>query len=178
MEWRTVRSEPCIDSPYFRVRRDDVELPSGDVVPGYHVWESKDIATVVPVTPGGEFVLVRQWRHGTGQLMLQFPAGGVDAGETALEAARRELREETGYLAGNFVHLGDTSSYPTKMTGWSRLFLAEDAYPGAVPADDPMEQTEIVVVDAAGLRELIETNQFQVADSLAAALLTMRRLGL
>lgn len=111
------------------VRKDTVQLPSGKIVDDYFVWESPHIVEVVPVTPNGKCVLVRQDRHGIGKLTHQFPAGAVDEGESLETAACRELEEETGYLGNQLIHLGTTAPYPTKMTGVVDIFLSLDTTP-------------------------------------------------
>jgi 8-oxo-dGTP pyrophosphatase MutT (NUDIX family) len=161
---------------WFKVRQDDVEMPSGATIDGYYVWESPHIATVVPVTTDKRFVLCRQYRHAVGKVMLQFPAGIVGAGESPEAAARRELEEETGYTAGELEHLGDIAVYPTKLSGWHHLYLARDVQPGGTVVDDPHEPIEVVLASTSELYRMVDTNQFQVGDSVAAALLATRRL--
>jgi len=175
--WVVASSRRRIDDSWFRVRQDDLVLPSGHEINGYFVWESPDIATVVPVTPGGRFVLCRQYRHAVGRVMLQFPAGGIGDGESAEDAARRELEEETGYTAGSLEPLGRTAAYPTKLSGWHHLFLARDVVAGGCKADDPHEPTQVLTVTAAEIHQLLDSGQVQVGDSVSAALLALRRLG-
>lgn len=176
MQWEIERSQLRIDEPHFRVRQDDVRLPSGDVLDGYWVWESSDIVTIVPLTNDGQFILVRQWRHAAGRVMTQFPAGAVDADETPLEAAARELLEETGYAAGSYEHLGDIAVHPTKATGWHHLYLARNSHKISDPVADPTEETELVLVDKDELLTMLLRNEVQVADSVAAGMLTLQHL--
>lgn len=177
MEWETVSSTLRIDSPHFRVRQDDIRLPSGRYVDGYYVWESPSIATVVPRTESGEFVLVRQWRHAVGRTMLQFPAGAIDDGESPEQAAHRELFEETGYTAPSMTHLGETVAFPTKATGWHHLFLADHAQFQSPPPEDPMEQSATVVVTQDELQRMLLHTEIQVAGSVTAGLLALQHIG-
>ena len=145
-KWQQISSSYALPEPWFKVRKDEVRLPSGTVVNDYFVWESPDIATVVPVTEDGKFVVIEQYRYGVDKIMYQFPAGGVEKGETHEDAARRELEEETGYIAGPIEFLGDSSGYPTKMSGWHHLFLARNVKLEGVPQDDENEPTRVILM--------------------------------
>jgi ADP-ribose pyrophosphatase len=96
--WRTLGREYVYQSPWCAFRVDEVELPGGAQIE-YGVLESGGFASVVPVTGGGDVVLVRQWRQPLGAFTLELPSGVVDAGEKPERTARRELFEETGYRA-------------------------------------------------------------------------------
>lgn len=109
MTWETLRSRRVYENPWISVREDDVRRPDGE--PGiYGVLDLRHPAVfVVPVTDAGEVVLVRQHRYTIGRESLEVPAGGTD-GEEVLVAARRELREETGYDAEELRLLADVYS--------------------------------------------------------------------
>lgn len=177
-KWQQLSSSYSLQEPWFRVRKDEVRLASGKVVDDYFVWESPTIATVVPVTSDGKFVICHQYRYGVDKIMYQFPAGGVGKSESPEEAARRELEEETGYVGSTMEFLGDSAAYPTKLSGWHHLYLAQNVQPTGNKQDDEHEPTRVVLKTPEELWGLITANEFQVADSLVAALLALKRLGL
>ena len=93
-------------NPIFRLREEVRSHPGSGIEGTYVTLESPDCINVVALTPERHLILVRQWRHGTLREELELPAGLMDEGETAVEAAARELKEETGYSAERLRVLG------------------------------------------------------------------------
>ena len=176
--WKLLSSIKALNERWFMVRQDTVELPSGKVVDDYYIWESPDIATIVPITADGKFVMCEQYRHAINTVLLQFPAGGVGNNETPQQAALREMEEETGYKGGKVTKLATVSVYPTKLTGLNYLFMATNVQPEGVKHDDEMEETRVVLKSSEELWALIHGDEVQIADSTAAALLALKKLGL
>lgn len=123
-KWLTLKSKIAYDHPFFRVREDSVQLPNGLTIPDYTVWESGDVAQVVPITADGKYLLTEQYKHGLGEVILELPGGFVDKNESPLHAAKRELSEETGYTSDNFSKLGTFCHHPSKENGKIHLYLA------------------------------------------------------
>lgn len=113
-KWKVLGSEYLFRRPWLTVRRDRVELPNGTVHPEYYVLEYPTWVNVIAITEEGQFVMVRQYRHGLGEVSTELCAGVAEKGEEPIEAARRELMEETGFGGGdwtlNMVISGDTST--------------------------------------------------------------------
>ena len=93
------------DGALLHVRRDRVRLPDGAEATREYVVHPGAVL-MVPILADGRLVLERQFRYPVGRVMLEFPAGKIDPCETPLATAQRELREETGYTAGTWEHLG------------------------------------------------------------------------
>ena len=89
--WRVRSSTYLIESEHLRIRSDEIELPSGVVLPNYYVRESLGFVMAFALTPAREVVLVRQYRYGIDQVIVELPAGSIDPGEDPLACARREL---------------------------------------------------------------------------------------
>ena len=94
--WKVLRTEYLIKRPWLTARRDDVELPDGRTIPEYYVLEYPDWVNVIAITKDGHFVMERQYRHALGCTCFELPCGVIEQGETPIEAAMRELEEETG----------------------------------------------------------------------------------
>ncbi|MCU0586279.1 MAG: NUDIX hydrolase [Desulfobacterales bacterium] len=84
---------------------------------------------MIPLTPGREVVLIRQYRHGTREVTLEIPGGILEAGDTPSAAARRELGEETGYAAAEMISLGCVHPNPAFLENRCHTFLARNARP-------------------------------------------------
>ena len=104
--WRPLETREAMRCRVFSVR---AAVQREDPVPGepqkegeFYVIDAPDWVNVVALTDRDELLLIEQWRHGVDHATLEIPGGMVDPGETPLEAARRELLEETGYRAGTF----------------------------------------------------------------------------
>lgn len=108
-EHATAREE-LLKGHFLHVVRDTVRLPDGGSATREYVLHPGAVA-VVPLTDDGRIVLERQYRHATRQVMIEIPAGKLDAGESALACGRRELLEETGYVARDWAYAFTT--YPT-----------------------------------------------------------------
>lgn len=132
--WETLRSEQIADCRVFKVREDTSR--SGDKSSSFFVIESPDWVNIIALTRNEEIVLIEQFRHGTGEVILEIPGGMIDEGEEAERAARRELLEETGFSAREFVLLGKSRPNPAIQNNWLYHYAAIDA-----------EQTEEIKFD-------------------------------
>jgi ADP-ribose pyrophosphatase len=175
--WRVLDSDYALDSPWFRVRRDRVALPDGAEI-DYFLAEQHDVATVLAVTPEDEVLLVRLYKHGAGRVELELPGGMIDPGEHPLDAAARELREETGFasprpLRGLGWHWADASKSTTRVFS----FLALDVEAVGGQALDPNEAASGVVVERvpfARLGELVDAGEIVSAASLVTVMRALR----
>jgi len=125
--WLPVKSEAGPDLKLFRVRHDWLKNPRNDQTMQRLVLESVDWVNVVAITAEQKVVIVRQYRFGTGTITSEVPGGMVDAGESPLEAAVRELREETGYTSPNWRYLGAVEPNPAFMNNLCHHYLATSA---------------------------------------------------
>lgn len=122
--FKVLASEYLARKPWYTVRRDRVELPTGAVVPEWYVFEFPNWVNVIAITHAGEFVMISQYRHGLGQTRYELVAGCCEQGETAEQSARRELLEETGYGGGEWQQFMKTSANPANHNNITYTFLA------------------------------------------------------
>jgi 8-oxo-dGTP pyrophosphatase MutT (NUDIX family) len=151
LEWKRKESEYVADCRVFKVRRDVSADPRDGREHDFYVIEAPDWINVVPLTRGGEVVLIEQYRHGSREVSLEIPGGMVDPGETPREAAARELLEETGYAATELLFLGKTRPNPAIQENWIHTYLARGAEFKGEPEFGGTEQT---IVRLAPLEEI------------------------
>lgn len=144
-----------VDFKVFRVRRDQARSPRTGREHAVTILEAPNWVNVVALTARGEAVLVRQFRHGTARTTLEIPGGAVDPTDRSpLAAARRELREETGYVARRWRKIGLVDPNPAIQTNSCWTFLAEGAHLAGEARPDPGEELEVLLVPADRLESL------------------------
>ncbi len=142
--WTEISSRYVIKTPIFsliRSKRVDRQKREGE----FFIVEAPEWVTVIPLfeTPeNDEFLMVRQYRHGSRQVTVEFPAGIVDAGELPRDAAIRELKEETGYEAEEIIAIGSVNPNPAFMTNHTHTFLARGLRKVSEQKLDPLERVE------------------------------------
>lgn len=158
-----------------RIRLDRCEVSSGRIFEAT-VFEFQPWATVVPLTPDGQVILVRQYRHGLGQVTLELPGGIVDEGETPLQAARRELQEETGYAGRTFIEIGRISPNPAIQSNLVHFFLTPDAEAAGGQHLDATEEIEVSLMPLDELVALARNNGLLNALQVAALFFALSHL--
>lgn len=174
-KWQTIKSDLVFNNRWCQVRQDAVKLSDGTIIDDYFVNIRPEIVLVVPVTSDNQLVFVRQYRHGVGEILLEFPAGAVAESEDNIQAAaRREFEEETGYQSEQLIPLGVLYDNPVKDTNRIHIFLAPQATATGTQKLDITEEIEIV------LKPLHQINpqEITVSGSLAAFYLARDFLGL
>ena len=89
LDWKVLNSEYLLQNEWIAVRADTCEMGNGRLVDAYYIVESRSYVNVVPITPEGEVLMLRIYRHGLGQTLLETPGGMIDTGESTLETASR-----------------------------------------------------------------------------------------
>jgi len=135
----------------------------------------RNAVMIVPVTAQGDLLLVREYAAGTERYELGFPKGLIDAGESALEAANRELKEEIGFGAQQIVPLKEVVLAPSYFSSKMTLFVAQDLYPEQLEGDEP-EPLELVRWPLAQAEELLTHLDFSEARSITALMLALKYL--
>ena len=163
MKWEVLESAYLHRRPWLTVRRDKVRLPTGTVHPEYYVLEYPTWVNVIALTPEGKFVMVKQYRHGLGIVATELCAGVAEAGEEPMEAAKRELLEETGFGGGDWELLSVLCANPGSQNNLSYSFIAR----GVVRMDsqhlDETEDIKVEILDEAEVLEMLVNDRLKQA---------------
>jgi ADP-ribose pyrophosphatase len=139
LNWELVRSEPGPDLVLFKTRFDWVMNPRNSSQLKAVVLEASDWVNIVALTPEEKILVVSQFRFGIGKTTVEIPAGLVEPGETPLEAAKRELKEETGYTTDEWNFLGWVEANPAFLTNRCYMWLAKNVIKNQLPTLDESE---------------------------------------
>lgn len=172
--WTLLKSGPPVDYQIFRLRRDRYRLEPANAERDFVVLDTPDWVNVVPLTLEGNVVLIRQFRHGVRETVIEIPGGMVDHGEEPAAAALRELGEETGYAAERIRSLASVWSNPAIMNNRCHLFMAEGCRLVAPPRFDSFEQIEVFEASRKEVSEMVAAGQ--IAHSMVVAALAFAGL--
>ncbi len=166
--WTLLGSRPIADYEFVRIREDRYRFePTGLEAP-FVVCDCADWVLVIPVTPDGQVVFVRQFRHGVRRAVLEVPGGMVDGDETPEETARRELLEETGFAATTVQRLGTMLPNAAIHSASCHVVLAEGCCHSAAPALDPLEKIDVLLRPLADVPAMIRSGELCHALVIAA----------
>lgn len=171
------QSRIVLETRIFRLREDTSSHPETGHTAPYYVLEAPDWVNMICLTPERELVLVRQWRHGTGDIELELPAGMVDTGEAPLAAAARELLEETGFSAERWMLLGSVKPNSAYQQNTGFCALAEGCRKVSAPRLDEGEDIEVVTVPVEEVPHLIREGKLRNAMGICAFYLWLEKRG-
>jgi ADP-ribose pyrophosphatase len=172
--WQVLSSQVLVDrSPWLRVTEQNVRLPSGHVIEGYILAETREFAVTFALTDDGRVPLVKQYKHGAGKAVYDLPAGYLDAGEDALTCARRELLEETGYVAAEWRPLSSALLDTNRSDERAHLFLARGAHRVSAQRLDETEDITMQLYTPDRLVAMVRSGEIDSLPTVAGVLLAM-----
>ena len=157
--WRRVEARCVHDCRIFQLDRARFEPPDDRPSSWFYVIDAPHWINVIPLTDDGQVLFIRQYRFGTENVTLEIPGGMCDPGEPPLEAARRELREETGFDAESLTELGWVHPNPAIQNNRCYTYLARGLKRVGDPQPDPHESCELVTEPLSRVPELIGSRE-------------------
>ena len=182
LAWTELKTEHIIQDEWIDFRRSSYRYPDGRVFEPFYSYSRRNYTVVVASDEEGRYLCVRQYRQGIRKVTTEFPAGGIErvSGkeygsneyiETALEAAKRELSEETGYVSDDWDHLLTVPANATLADNYAFVFRARNC---RKECEQDLDETEVLGVkklSAVEIEALIHTGEFQQAVHVMAWLL-------
>lgn len=163
-KWQHLSSNYTLKTPWFNLRSDQILLPDQSQAT-YHVIEHPGFAVIVAITTENNVIMEKIYRYPLDKTMLECPSGQLED-DNAQQAARRELEEETGYIAENFQHLGQFYTSPGRGNERFDLFLALNATADGNIERENTEQIEVITIPLDTLYEMALNGE--ITDSITA----------
>jgi ADP-ribose pyrophosphatase len=143
--WQVLKTQEIFAAhPWVKLSVQEVGLPDGRVIPDYYQIVLQEYVVIFAQTADHQVIMERQYKHGLKRVSLTLPGGTIEPGEDPLEAAKRELLEETGYVAETWRPLGSYVISANYGCGRAHLFTARNAQSVAQPNSGDLEEMEII----------------------------------
>ena len=161
--WKTLSRNTILEKPPFLiVENHAIELPDGRVIPDWTWIITPDYVNVAAITEGGSFLCFRQMKYGIEGTSLAPVGGFIEQNETPLAAAQRELREETGYTATEWIDLGHYRVDPNRGAGTGYFWLARGAKKVMDPNADDLEEQTLLLLQQFEVETALARGEFKV----------------
>ena len=180
--WEEIHTEHILQNEWIDFRDSTFRYPDGRVFEHYYNYSRRSYVVIVPTDEDGNYICVRQFRHGIKEVTTEFPAGGIErsdgkeygdreSAESALDCAKRELMEETGYYSDEWTHLLTIPSNATIADNYAYIFTARNCRKTGEQHLDETECLHVVKHTAAEIGELVFSGKFQQSVHVMAWLL-------
>lgn len=170
-KWKVLSSKYLAKEPWFTVRCEHVQLPNGNEIPNYYIFEYPEWVNVIAITKEKQFVFIRQYRHGLGKTCIELCAGVCEKEDPSpMISAQRELLEETGYGNGNWELLMEVSANASTNTNITYCYLATDVEKISEQHLEPSEDITVHLLSLEEARKLLLNDEMKQATQVAPLL--------
>jgi len=167
-KWTVKGSETLFAAPpYLKVRAERVVLPDGREVADFYQIDVSPFVCIFAEDGEGRVLVIRQYKHGARQVSLTFPGGTIDDGEAPLDAAKRELREETGFEAEGWLALGDYVINANQGCGRAHLFIAHGCRQVCAPDSGDLEEMDVTTLERGEILSAAARGEFRLLNQIA-----------
>lgn len=156
MNWKILKSSYPFVCSWLKVRKDHIRQLSGLELEDFYIVEVSDWINVIAITEDGKFLLEEQYRHGAQRICYELPAGNVNFDETPLEAAKRELLEETGYAGGEWRPFGQYMPNASGMNNTCYTFIAKGVKKLQEPHLEDSEDIKLYLLTIKQIKEYLK----------------------
>ena len=182
--WEEISTEHIVQDKWIDFRKSSFRFPDGNVFEPYYTYSRRDYVVIVASDEDGKFICVKQFRQGIREVTTEFVAGGIErkdgkqygsrenaSSEDALEAAKRELSEESGYVSDEWSHLITIPSNATIADNYAYIYVAKNCRKVSGQSLDEMEFLNVELYSAEEIEKLIAEGNFKQAMHVLAWLL-------
>lgn len=173
--WKLEKSKYLQKNRWLTLRADKCVTADGVVVDPYYVMEHADWVHIIAIDANNRILVLRQYRHPVESVCLEIPGGEMEEGETPLEAAKRELLEETGCEAESYEYMGSFFPNPARQSNQAHNFLAKGVKQVCEPNQDITENIQWQFIEVPELLKTIDAGEFPHALHIAAVLSVLRK---
>jgi 8-oxo-dGTP pyrophosphatase MutT (NUDIX family) len=178
LDWEKLSSKYIVRENWATLRVDYCRMPDGTLIPDYYVLEYPDWVNAIALTDNNEIILVKQYRHAAGEVILELPGGCIEKGESPEEAIKRELQEETGYQFSEIEFLSSLYANPATANNKTHCYIARG---GKLIGKQQLgigEEIEIELVSPEQLKKLLLNNECGQALHTSGIFYALIKLGL
>lgn len=166
--WELLKDKKLYETPIFSLHQLELNPVVQESIHPFYVLKAPEWINMIPLTEKNEIILVEQYRVGVDETTLELPGGMVDPGESPLEAAKREMVEETGYTSDEWKLIGKTSSNPAILNNFTHLFVAKNCEYTGSNSPDGSEDIKVHKMPLDDFLDLVRNGTVHHAIVLAA----------
>jgi ADP-ribose pyrophosphatase len=159
--------------PWLEVFEEHIRLPDGRLVDDFYTIRLRDFVVVAPLTEDGRLIVVQHYRHGPRRITRSLPSGFIEGGESPAEAAKRELLEETGFVAGSWTDLGTFVVDGNRRCGIEHVYMATGARREAEPTSHDLAEATVHLLPVAEVAQALRRGEFSELASAAGIALAL-----
>lgn len=171
-KWKQLKRKTIFDSKFMKVYEDAIELPNGKIIDDYSLVKKPDIIMIVATDEQNRLIVLEEYKYGADEILLTLPAGHINEKESPIEAAMRELTEETGYGVGQYKIIGKLYEYPTKDLHTVTVVRALQVCKIKGVQHEDTENIAYKLITTEELKKLVSNGEFRITSSLASLALS------
>lgn len=176
-KWKVLASKYLVQRPWATLRVDTLQMPNGNIKEEYYILEYPNWVNMIGITEDNTIILIKQYRHGAEEVLLELPAGVIEKGEDPADAARREMLEETGYAFTQIEKIATLYANPATSGNQTFTYLLQQGRKVQEQDLDNSEDIEVVELSIEEAKQLLLGNKFGQALHSSALFYALIKLG-